>query len=343
MRGGPALVIPARRDWSHLTRMKNPGERSDVASLPDNPPVPAKGPRSLGQLAQRISAWTTNCLLTAMLLVVALVVGREVLHSWRPQSAPSTSTVAADALGNMAAPHVLEFGDQAWAIERQEFAGPPAGVPAALQTACRSAIASASPRGETADAAERELLTRLAKEKPVAEEPGQWRLYEWTSAQSVLIGTRAIPAEGAGGGTILAETAVRVVIWGIAVPVAENRWTMYLFRAGGTTSREGKGATDIPLPPGGRRLVAIRAVVGGAITAFSLVDGDAARGFYDRWFAEHGWTAASAWRRSAAGWHARYELRSGEAARAVDVRLGIDAQGSWSGLVLESQLEKRKP
>ena len=98
-------------------------------------------------------------------------------------------------LGDGAAPHVLEFGDQAWSIRRQEFSGPQGGLPAALQAACRAAIVDARPRGESADAAEQELLKRLAGERPVAEEQGQWRLYEWGAGHPVLIGTRAVAGQ----------------------------------------------------------------------------------------------------------------------------------------------------
>ena len=356
--------------------------------------------KSLGRLARRISAWTTNSLLTVILAVMAVGFGREVLHWWHgaetsPAAAPS---VAADPLGDGTAPHVLEFGDQAWSIRRQEFSGPPSEVPAALQAACRAAIVDARPRDDSPDAAEQGLLKRLADQRPVAEEQGRWRIYAWGDGHPLLIGTRAeesreqgagghhvpmvgeqgagghhvpmVGEQGAGGhhvpmvgeqkagsgggafalpaprftsGTSLDKTAYRVVIWGMAVPASVNIWTLYLFQCGGAAGGEGQGRGEIPLPPGGHRLVSIRAAVGGAITAFSAGNGDAARGFYDRWFADHGWTAARGWQQIASGWQVRYEMQSPAAALAVDIRLGIDSQGQWTGLVMESQTERGKP
>jgi hypothetical protein len=116
-----------------------------------------------------------------------------------------------------------------------------------------------------------------------------------------------------------------------------------LFQAGGAAGGQGKPAVEIPLPPGGHRLVAIRALGGEAITAFSADDGNAGRGFYDRWFADHGWTAAHDWQQAASGWQARYEMRSQGPALAVDIHLGIDPQGGWSGLIMESPLGRGKP
>jgi len=82
--------------------------------------------------------------------------------------------------------------------------------------------------------------------------------------------------------------------------------------------------------------VSIRVAGGGAITAFSA-DGDAGREFYQRWFADHGWTVADPWQQVASGWHARFEARSAVPVLAADIRLGIDSHGRWTGLVMESQ------
>jgi hypothetical protein len=308
-----------------------------------------------------------------MLLMIALGFGGQVLNSWHGAGTPPAATpaVPSDLLGDAAAPHVLEFGDQAWSIRRQEFSGREGEVNAALQAACRAAILDSRPRGESADADEQELLKRLAGERPVAEEPGQWRLYRWGEGHPVLIGTKS-GERGAGSGeqearakshlpaprsllpaprspgTKLDETTYRVVIWGMAIPVTQHAskepvaWTLYLFQSGGAAGGRGQSSVEVPLPPGGHRLVSIRAVDGGAITAFSVdheymvPNGRAAREFYDRWFADHGWTVVLGWQQVASGWQARFETRPAPAL-AVDIRLGMDPQGDWSGLVMESQ------
>ena len=324
------------------------------ASLDTSQSLQPKQSNNLGRLARRISAWTTNSLLTFMLVVIALGFGREVLHWWHDERSPlsATSPSPADSLGDVAEPHVLEFGDRAWSIRRQEFSGRQSDLPAALQAACRAAIVNVHPRGEPADAAEQELLKRLTSEQPVAEEHGQWRLYQWGGGHPVLIGTRAIEtadvswrakAHPTKPGTTLAETTYRVVIWGVAVPAAADAWVLYLFQSGGAAGRAGGGSSKIPFPPGGHRLLSIRAAVGGAIVAFTTDDGDAARRFYDRWFADRGWTVAARWQQIASGWHVRFEMSSCTPARAVDIRLGFDPQGRWTGLIMESQLERGRP
>ena len=155
--------------------------------------MPPKESKSLGRLARRISAWTTNSLLTVMLVVVALGFGREVLHWWHDEgTAPRPAGRDRPipwATARTACSGVWRSGlvDPAAGVFR------PAGrVPAALQAACRAAIVDSRPRGESPDAAEQELLETPAGERPVAEEHGQWRLYQWGEGHPVLIGTRAV-------------------------------------------------------------------------------------------------------------------------------------------------------
>jgi hypothetical protein len=295
----------------------------------------------MGRLALGISRWTTNSLITVMLLVIALGFGRQVLHWWHDDTAPHAA--AGNRLSNpspgAADEQLLAFGDQKWSIRRQEFTGPPGDVPAALVRFCRSAIAEAQPRGDVPDAAEQEMVTRLAAEKPVVEEPGKWRLYQWSEGAAIVIGTCEMSPSATG--TNLAKPPHRVVIWGMAAPAASGAWTLYVFLAGSAGSGISQGMIELPLPPGGHRLASIGAA-GNSITAFSADDGldEPIRRFYDRWFAEHGWEA-SGWRQSGTGWQARFESPK-SAAIAVDIRLGHDPQGRCTGLLMESQLERNR-
>ncbi len=353
-------------------------------------PLSPKQSPSLGRLARRISAWTTNGLITVMLVVIALGFGRVVLHWWHDEApVPAAAPLAADDFQSDGAPHVLKVGDQPWAIKRQEFSGRLRDVSAALQTACRAALSVSRPRGSSPDAAEQLLLQRLAAERPVAEEPGQWRLYRWGDDHPIFLGTRAVvdavakgKQEGIGvhldqdqigpmrpigpigpmsptslirddakPGTNLDKTPYRVVVWGIAIPSAADGWTLYLFQSQGAAGSQSPPGVAIPLPPAGRRLMAIRAD-GGAVIAFALGDCDTARRFYERWFADYGWIVAQDWQQIGSGWQARFEIGSAgaqsaatqsAAARAVDIRLSVDRQGQWTGLLLESKLQRGKP
>ena len=106
-----------------------------------------------------------------------------------------------------------------------------------------------------------------------------------------------------------------------------------MFQAGGAAGGAGQAEVEIPLPPGGHRLVSIRAAGGGAITAFSADDGDCGpRSFTTAGLPSTAGRPRPAGSTIASGWHARFEMRSRAPALAVDIRLGIDSQGRWSGL-----------
>ncbi len=168
---GDEVPNTAKR-WSGLTALVPPGRR-DLHSLHSNQPFPPKDPPSLGRLARRISRWTTNCLLTAMLLVIALGFGREVLHWWHddapPRPAASAGSSAAPGTRLRVAGSIRKFSRSAIRTGRSGGRSSPASqaeVPAALLAFCRTAISNALPRGELADAAEQDVLSGLAAEKP---------------------------------------------------------------------------------------------------------------------------------------------------------------------------------
>ena len=92
---------------------------------------------------------------------------------------------------------VLAFGDRNWSIRRQEFRGPSGRFRPGWCNSAAWSIADGLPHGDTADAAEQDVLNRLAAEKPIAEEPGKWRLYQWSEGGPIVIGTRVVPATAA--------------------------------------------------------------------------------------------------------------------------------------------------
>ena len=93
------------------------GQASDpTARRADSAAAPQSG---FVRLARRISAWTTNGLLTVIILVAGLGFGRQVLHWWAADTRAKTASgtpSAGDGLGDPSQPHVLQFGDQPWSL-----------------------------------------------------------------------------------------------------------------------------------------------------------------------------------------------------------------------------------
>jgi len=99
------------------------------------------------QIAKRISTCTTNCLLTAVVLVAGPGLGRQILAWWKaddggPNAASSLAGLS-DGLGDPSRMHILQFGDQPWSLRRQTIFGDERSATMALRASCRDVIRQA--------------------------------------------------------------------------------------------------------------------------------------------------------------------------------------------------------
>jgi hypothetical protein len=296
-------------------------------------------PSDYAQLAKRISAITTKCLLSAMVLVAGLGFGRQVLRWWAADEAaptPAGPAGIADGLGDPWRLHLLQFGDQPWSLCRQSISGDSEAAATALRAVCREVVGHACPPDEPPGEAENRFLSRLAARDPAEQEPGKWRLYDLSEAFPMLVGTRQTavlthaPSEGS-----LAATSHRMVVWGLALPAGPKTWTLFTFQPEASAARSSAVVPEVPIPPECRRTLSMRVAGGGAMLAFdgpqeprTWID------FYDGWFAARRWRTVWGWQHSGPRWHARYTAAGEERAGCVDVHFGNADQGRSTGLVI---------
>lgn len=303
-------------------------------------------PRSadFAHLAKRISAWTTNCLVSLMVLVVGVLFARQVLQWWAEDPSqqaaglPQPGLAAQGPLTDSAVAHVFEFGDSAWALARRSVAGSRADAERALRASCLEVAPTAGlPPGQPGPDEQR-FLDGLAGQAPAAEVPGKWQLFEAES----LFPTAAVVHPSGGNDTPFAGNQVaaqgrRVVAWAMAVPHGETKWTVFVFHSPAPSGGLLGGLPEIPLPPDSSKVLSIRAADGEAMVAFGGAwQADRWKRFYDRWFSAHGWLTRGDWRAGGGGWHQRYVASGGSQAGAVEVRFGPDGKGGASGLLLSS-------
>lgn len=291
------------------------------------------------RLAKRISSITTDCLLTAVVLVAGLGFGRQVLRWWaaepaEPAAAPRP-VEPADGLGDPSRLHVFQFGDQPWSLRRQSVSGGRQAAAAALRANCREVVRGGRlPDGKPGEA-EGKLLSRLAATDPAEQEPGKWRLYELQGAFPMTVGTRPRAAAGHRPGKNLAPPGHRVVVWGMALPTGPDAWAVVSFQPEVAPGRRAAPLQEAHVPPECRRTLSVQVAGGGAMLAFEGPQSAKSYiSYYDRWFAAHNWRKAGAWERFGAAWHARY-VPPGEAPTgSVDVHLSSDGLGRCTGLLM---------
>ncbi len=311
-------------------------------------------PASIGDVARRISSRTTDLVAISIVLVASLTLGRQVLHWWHAEPPPPASAltpeVAGPAWDDERKPVSLEFGDLTQSLTRQIVEGDQQAAIAALVRHCQAvALAAACPAAEP-DAAERQLLERIAGLKPVdplsenstPAKMADWQVYVIDKRFTMVVAVKRFPDQrpesgqprGIGASKETARGGMRLVCWGTAMPVGEAAWTLYLFRESprGTSP---SGPLDVPLPAGARRNLSLRDENGAALIGFS------GRGsakvwmkFYDDWCLHQGWSPTeNKWSIGAQAWSASFRRQQDAAVHRVEIRLAADEQGELTGLI----------
>ena len=341
------------------------------SSPTEKPEIPPRQPAGFALLAKRISAWTTNGVLTVTLVVAGLSFGRQVTQWWAAEeSAPLGLAENMAGPADPDRPHIVQFGDNPWSLHRQSLRGPRAAAMTVLRANCREATRTGSARPAAPGRAEKDLLANLARSKPLEQEPGQWQLWALEGSLPMMAGTRqSDPQPHPTNEGNVANNACRLVTLGLAVPTTDDRWTVYTFQqaagsrqraegsrqraegsrqqaAGSRQQAEGRGYPPSfvthhssfilpPPPPDGVTTIRLWAIGGAGMVAFSgSAQTETWKNFYDGWFRKHGWTALGSWRRSRAAWHARFVPPADQPAGALSVRVGPDGRGGSCGLLI---------
>ncbi len=303
-------------------------------------------------------------MLSGLVLIAGLGFGRELVQWWRSETAtPSTvesPLLLSDSLGDLSQTHTLQFGDLPWRFRRQQLAGSKEEAVTKLREMCREAV----PNEIVADLpgpAEKRLLDRFRRQKPVEEMPGQWQLYALVGEfpmVAVIRGQTNGAGQGSGAvqpeGTTLgkpedgpasqaphvASKGRRVVTWGLAIPTGKETWNLYTFAATGKAQESAPSLPELSLPPNSRRILSLQAAGGGAVVSIQ------GRGrpedwqhFFDDWFQQRGWTGKASWGSSDSAWYRRYTSKSGQPKGTAEVYLRRNSEGMLTGVLTALEIE----
>ncbi len=185
--------------------------------------------QSFAELANRISTWTTRLVLSVLVVLAGWGFGRQVMEWWAAGPAGGPAPAADGDLEELSArePQMV-LSDGRWAMTWQGSAASQDEALAVLRARCQPLVAGAPLPADPPGPAEQRLLALLADTPPVAEQPGQWSLYQKEGPLALVVGTRTAdiagsPSAGAG------SAQRRVVVWGLALPHGEADWRAYAF------------------------------------------------------------------------------------------------------------------
>ncbi len=309
-----------------VERLKAPLSHEDCS---DDRRVKRSG---FGRVARRMTRWTSNLLATAVVVAVGLVLARQMVH-WDAREAPEQGAVPSSTSWRNA-PFSLEFGDGRYALRRRNVDGDKQTAVSQARRLCREVLSSGAAVFGRPDAAEQRLLRQISLMTPV-ERFSDGELFEFDAGPFPLI-VAVRPADGARetDGEEVVLSPVRMVAWGMAVPAGPRRWSVYVYQhahGGGSVDRS---ENEIPLPPGGRRTLAIRSADGGAMIGFKGAGPLARwREFFDAWLARNDISPDHPWRAVDANWRLRFTTAASEHPVQVDVQIGPSQDGSPAGFM----------
>jgi hypothetical protein len=303
--------------------MKSSKDRSSSASA---------SPTGYAGVARRLTSWTSNLLATAIVLVLALGGGRQMVRWYQEEPLPPDRlNGSGPSIASMAEPLALELSGGGSILKRESLRGEQQAVLERLQRFCREVVTAAEPPTQQGSNSEQRFLASLAERQPIDEAHGAWRIYSLPGAMPIVVGVLETPSLGPVSQPPLAEPLRRVLAWGIAVPSGQNAWVLYQHQLAADGVAGTLDELPIPLPAGSHRTLTITGQ-GGERTIGIVGNGDA--GDWQRHFDHHmkrqGWQSRG-WQAAGRGWHARYEQANG---RVAEVHFAGEGRNQLRGLVI---------
>lgn len=306
---------------------------------------PPKPPAGFGSLARRITTWTTNSLFSVIVIVVGLGFGRQVVRWWaedRPAAAPPALSAAADPMGEPASQHQVKFGNETWQLTCRSVVAQDEAILGPLRADCHQLVAKAAVPADALGAAERGLLEQVANQRPALVE-GDAELFELGGPFPMVVGTRPVAPKPESRGQQLAACPRRVVIWGVAIPGADRRWTLYSFHCADPACGAFPGQSDVPMPLGAGHVLSM--IAGGGTVVCFRGPGTAAswKRHFNEWFRQRGLVAQGDWIEVGTSWHLRaFGQSARQQATGWDVQFGPDRDGTLTGLLVMTPVSPKR-
>lgn len=317
-------------------------EDSREALNAERPPS-AESQTGVGAIAVRISRWTTNLLLSAVIVLVALVLGGKLLNLWRPiPPAPQVSDFALpNALDVFDDPQMavqLDFGDSPVSIFRQQTTSDREEAVQQLLATCGRQLTDCVPPDEPPGESERFLLQNVKMHAAVERPTADTALYRLGKSFPMAVGIRSMQIGDNG------TSVDRVVVWGLAVPVHDRKWTLYTFQAKpkGANGDAAASQEKLPIPPDTNHLLTLRFPRQQIVTFKATGNPQDWATFYDQWFDRRDWTRIADWKRRTKNWSCTFRLNENrEDGRVANLSFtGSDSESKenstvWRGFVTE--------
>ncbi|HOP76636.1 MAG: hypothetical protein WBH86_04115 [Thermogutta sp.] len=268
------------------------------------------------KLAKRITGWTSNLLVTFLILAAGLVFGVQVLLWWKDTATEDQTTVNRDTRESLqVSRRWAEFYGGGGGFSCISFQGEEKAAIRRCEETCLEAVQRAVVRPGLPDAAERRVLAKLASILPIREEPNGSRVYRYPGDVPLWVGVKlgekksegtdragAVDTDATDAGSL--PPGSRIVAWAFLMPVTEREWTIYLLSPAaegpqkGTLGSLGEEEFLFPVPPGATVVSRLSPGEGAFFGAFEESTPGASVTwplFLDRELERQGWVPVGDW------------------------------------------------
>ena len=312
-------------------------------------------------LASRIKNWTSNLIATALVCIIALLCGRQLISYYRiPPSIGSGATGIEEAWPILES-CTLEFGDAPFQLSRNDISGSRDAIVSLLRKRCQQVLSSgASPATDSPGKEEQKLIDSSKQWTPLDEEPGQWRTFSVDRERNdqlmppTVIGIRDNVTTESNS-----SPHSRMVVWGIALkknsalepngvghqdPDQDDHtsndlletspadiWTAYV-------AKRASGRLSHLIPTGAKRTLSIKDTFGSEIIGFSGGEFEDAIAYFKQMAEQQSWQTVYSSEENGDSWHAKFDWNQDSSIQGIQVELNVNHNQTMRGvLMLQSQ------
>lgn len=303
----------------------------------------SRSTRSFRAVAERVAGRATNLFASGLVLILAVLLGREMLSAWASKSQSKHSAGTIEQPYRTLSPAIrsrnwMAFGDHSGTLMRSEVRGDAAAAMDQLRRDCRRVAGDTWHMPVRSTKRLHPWLKMLRENSPVERSPDKWALY---GMQQPLPMIAALEDRNALVNDDLedqiASDSWGIICWGLAIPsdaqpVAKaTAWNSFVFSP--ARSKGLAGSMGIELPAGCERLVAIQD--GDSLLAgfSSNVEPAELAARWDSCQLKDGWRAIGDWQVTGSAWHRRYEHSLG---KSVDIQFAMEPHARILGFCLVS-------
>lgn len=325
------MIAPADKDQSNAPTVVS---KSDDERQSDT--LTNRG-TSFSGLGKNITSWTSNLLATAIIVVIALTFGSQLVSSWVPRkSKPEASEFTA--LQSWPTLHAcsLEFGDSPFQLTRETFDGADSDVISFLQIRCREELESNAPPVGQIGEHEATLIKNSANRLPIEQIAGKWRIFLGPKlgelrALPIALGIRDDCISSSKSKTKDESLQSRLVVWALAMPAENGQWTTFVAKASTLNSLLG---LEKLLPDNSKRTLAMTDPAGGSIIGFSGGEFDEAIAYYQNMAKNQDWKLETDQAQTRHSWSARISPDQDSQIKGIQVQLTLDHNENLTGILM---------